>query len=640
MLPAVTAEDLDNAARVYQVVRELREQRYGGRPHPHLAACLHGLAIVGQYRAALLDQVGELAAAASNGAAALDQRLRIAGSLNGPDARTTLSDPDVRKSADLMLKIVNDAVLARYTDSAKGTAAVAKVIGEATDEWLSGPNRLPEQTPAPQPAPTVREPAGPPPPGLIEAPPKSSRPRYLTASYPDVVRPRQRFQLEASVALSPGTGRRDAPIYGLDVPQGGRTLLLSIHAPEFVVHGDHQLELLVPVDSDSAPVRFELEATTPGVRSVRLRAWDGGSCVAEIYAEVTIDPYARGWGDSFSEAELQSESLRDEVTLEVTHYATDGQNRYGFRFRDAGMRYPEEFRPLRYDPTVDAERLIRRINAIVEGGRSGPERYRALSQEGGQLWDDLVPTEVQRQFWDCLAGIKQLTILSDEDVFPWELLYPGGDVGFLVTGDFPVTRTVEKWRWSRQLYKSPARFVVPRQPVEVPPAAEREARVLRDILGGTEPNISTLSELQKLIDVGGFGILHFACHGGFSRDDNGPLIMLDSPFLPREVGRRRDTWQRPLVFLNACRSAGPRYRCFGLDGFAERFLRAGAGAFIGSLWEVGDRTALRFAAELYQMLADDRSLGEAVTELRGRVVDGDPTWLAYAVYGHPEAKLV
>ena len=116
--------------------------------------------------------------------------------------------------------------------------------------------------------------------------------------------------------------------------------------------------------------------------------------------------------------------------------------------------------------------------------------------------------------------------------------------------------------------------------------------------------------------------------------------MLDQPFLPREVGRRRETWQRPLVFLNACRSAGPRNRCFGLDGFAEKFLRAGAGAFIGSLWEVGDRTALRFAAELYQMLEDDRSLGQAVTELRGRVRDGDPTWLAYAVYGHPEAKLV
>ncbi len=76
-----------------------------------------------------------------------------------------------------------------------------------------------------------------------------------------------------------------------------------------------------------------------------------------------------------------------------------------------------------------------------------------------------------------------------------------------------------------------------------------------------------------------------------------------------------------------------------MDGFAEKFLHAGAGAFIGSLWEVGDATALRFATEAYQMLMDGRTLGEAVTELRGRIRDGDPTWLAYAVYGHPEARL-
>ena len=634
-----TATDLDHAERVYQVVRELREQRYSGRPHPHLAACLHGLAIVGHYRAALLDQVGELAAAASHGAAALDQRLRIAGSLTGPDARATLRDGDVRKSADLLLKVINDAVLARYTESAKGTDAVAKVIGEGTSEWLSGPSRVPEDTQASEPTVTVRGPQDTPQTGLVEAPPDTTRPRYLAATYPDVIQPRRRFSLEASVTLASGTGRSEAPMYGLVVPEAGKTLLLSVYAPELVVHGEHQQEIFVPANADSAPVRFELEGMTPGVKRVRLRAWDGGSCVGEVPAEVTVDEYARSSGDGFSESEMEADVLRGEVTLEVTHHALNGENRYGFRFRDAGMRYPEESRPLRYDPTVDAEALIQRINAIVEGDLSSSQKYRALSQEGAQLWDDLVPEKVQQQFWDCLGGIKQLTILSDNDVFPWELLYPGGDVEFLVTGDFPVTRTVEKWRWSRQLYKTPARFVVPRQPVDVPPAAEREARILRDVLGATEPNISTLRELQALIDDGGFGILHFACHAGFSWDDMGPQIMLDQPFLPRELARRRATWQRPLVFLNACRSAGPRYRCFGLDGFAERFLRAGAGAFIGSLWEVGDHTALRFATELYQMLKDDRTLGQAVTDLRGRVKDGDLTWLAYAVYGHPEARL-
>ena len=625
-----TAGDLDRAERVYQTVRELREHRYGGRPHPHLAACLNGLAIAGHYRAALLDQVGALAAAVGHGAAALDQRLRIAGSLTGPDARATLRDSDVRKSADLLLKVMNDAVLARFPDPDKGTAAVAKAIGEATDEWLSGPVREPEDPPAHKPTVTPR-------PGLVEAGPITARPRYLAATYPDVVRPRQKFPLEVSVTLAPGTGRSEAAMPGLVVTPAGKTLLLSIYAPELIVHGDHEQEIFVPADDDSTPARFDLEGMTQGVKRVRLRAWDGGSCVGEVQAEVTVDGYARGGGDAFAERAMAAEALSGEVTLEVTHHAVNGENRYGFRFRDPEMRYPEEIRPLRYDPTADAEALIRRINAIAEGDLS--QRYRALSQEGEQLWDRLVPTEVQRQFWDCLGRIEQLTILSDNDVFPWEVLHPGGELGFLVTGDFPVTRTVEKWRWTRRLYKSPARFVVPRQPVDVPPEAEREAGILRDILGATEPNISTLRELQGLIDDGGFGVLHFACHAGFSQDDRGPQIMLDKPFLPRELGRWRQAWHQPLVFLNACRSAGPRYRCFGVDGFAERFLHAGAGAFIGSLWEVGDLTALRFAQELYGMLTEGRTLGEAVTDLRRRVKNGDPTWLAYAVYGHPAARL-
>src|SRR6185437_10753448 len=224
---------------------------------------------------------------------------------------------------------------------------------------------------------------------------------------------------------------------------------------------------------------------------------------------------------------------------------------------------------------------------------------------------------------------------------PWELLFPGRDVGFLVTGGFPVTRGVDRWRAARQLYKSPARFVVPGAPADVPLAAEEEASVLREILGATEPTITTLHELQDLIEDGDFGILHFACHGGYSVDDTGPQINLDQPFLPRELVRPRKTWQRPLVFLNACRSAGPRYRCFGYDGFAERFLRAGAGAFIGSLWEVGDLTALSFATNLYQQMLgkDHPTLGQAVSDLRLRAKDGDLTWLAYAVYGHPEARL-
>ena len=60
----------------------------------------------------------------------------------------------------------------------------------------------------------------------------------------------------------------------------------------------------------------------------------------------------------------------------------------------------------------------------------------------------------------------------------------------------------------------------------------------------------------------------------------------------------------PTIFMNACRSAGLNATYNRLDGWASKFLEAGAGAFIGSLWAVSDGTAREFAQELYGQLQD------------------------------------
>ena len=58
----------------------------------------------------------------------------------------------------------------------------------------------------------------------------------------------------------------------------------------------------------------------------------------------------------------------------------------------------------------------------------------------------------------------------------------------------------------------------------------------------------------------------------------------------------------PTVFINACRSAGLAATYNRLDGWASKFLEAGAAAFIGSLWAVSDGAAREFAEELYGQL--------------------------------------
>jgi hypothetical protein len=260
-----------------------------------------------------------------------------------------------------------------------------------------------------------------------------------------------------------------------------------------------------------------------------------------------------------------------------------------------------------------------------------------------QLWQELVPEKLRSQFWERQRRIKQLTILANHDVVPWELLYPKDrrhDEGFLVE-QFPVTRAIYGRALQRRLRLQPARFVVP---PGSPSDAKAEAEVLARLLGTKLTTVSELMPLLQLIGKGRFGLLHFACHNRFDPDD-GSSIRLDSPFSPTFLATAASdqTLMRaaPVVFINACRSLGqvPSYN--KLDGWAEKFMRAGAAAFIGSLWEVSDGMAREFAQELYKHLVDGDPLGKAVMAGRRAVAaePADPTWLAYAVYGDPQAKI-
>lgn len=79
----------------------------------------------------------------------------------------------------------------------------------------------------------------------------------------------------------------------------------------------------------------------------------------------------------------------------------------------------------------------------------------------------------------------------------------------------------------------------------------------------------------------------------------------------------------------------------GVGGFTQAFLRRGAGAFIGTLWSVGDSPARSFTEEFYDGLLKSVTIAEATVKAREKARQaGDATWLAYVAYGHPHAKLI
>jgi hypothetical protein len=128
--------DMALALAVYQAVRRLREARYGGQPHPHLAACVHGEALVAYYRAVLLGRDGELTGSLSLAAEAMRQRQTVASGLFGPGNPAILRDTDVRKSEEFTLKVTIAMLFAASARPSVGADQVMRVAGEAVKESL------------------------------------------------------------------------------------------------------------------------------------------------------------------------------------------------------------------------------------------------------------------------------------------------------------------------------------------------------------------------------------------------------------------------------------------------------------------------------------------------------------------------
>jgi hypothetical protein len=128
------ARDLNEAARVYETVRILRELRYRGRPHPHLAACVQGQAYVPYFRAVLLEEGGYLVDAFRFAAEAFEQRRAIAEGLTGLRDPAILADGDVIKALDFMLKVTVAGICSRSANAAGSWITLNGLLGDALKE--------------------------------------------------------------------------------------------------------------------------------------------------------------------------------------------------------------------------------------------------------------------------------------------------------------------------------------------------------------------------------------------------------------------------------------------------------------------------------------------------------------------------
>jgi CHAT domain/MmoB/DmpM family len=467
--------------------------------------------------------------------------------------------------------------------------------------------------------------------------------RYLKGQCAATVPVGRPFSLIVSIVMA---GSPASTLEPFDVPPEGRDVLLVAQAPKLRLLGDERQVVHVPAAGDSRPVMFELRADEPGPRQVSVTAWIGGTWLGELQVEVAAEVDSALGPHRDVLAEVTTEPVDGAVSLVVRYDPV--AKAYRFEFRDEDN--PDEVTSnLSYDPAPIVERLVADLNDLARGrtGYSAAQTRDYLLNAGAQLWTELVPGRLREQFWERQQRIRQLTILTDRDAVPWELLYPmdpGHDAGFLVE-QFPVTRAIFRWRPARRLGLWPARFVLADRSL---PEARAEVAAMQRLLdrGHAQSQvISALTPLQELIASGNFGLLHFACHNTYSPAEGSSITLDNVNFTPTllttAVINKVLARSAPTVFMNACRSAGLSATYNRLDGWASKFLEAGAGAFIGSLWAVSDGAAREFAQEFYGQFRAGLTLGDAVNKARRAAASqaGDPSWLAYTVYGNSRATV-
>ncbi|MEU9899962.1 CHAT domain-containing protein [Streptomyces phaeochromogenes] len=457
----------------------------------------------------------------------------------------------------------------------------------------------------------------------------------------------QRFPLYVRVLATSPTGP-SAALKPFDVPPEGATVTVSVSAPGLFSRDDLEQELVVPGTGDSEPARFGFRALEAGLHRVLVRAHHGGTFLGELTVEVAVvtsaaDKSAPG-GEAVVTADLPVMVCEPgEVTLEVAREA----DHYRFRLLGDDLARAERSALPSADPTEAVGLLVTELGLMARGEHrldSPALVQERLKDLGSGLWG-IIPAAVRTAFWNQLDRITSFTVASELETIPWELLYAGDEtdeVGFLA-GRMAVVRRASGQSRARLIVPSSTAFVRSRK---VPEHAGREIVAVRAHLSGTRDLgvVEDLDDLRRLLLPEPPGVLHFACHHTFDERTGAAVELNGGDFRPDTLNRaalRRAWHNSPLVFFNGCRTGGEIRALTGTVGWAGKFLRAGAGAFVGSLWDVRSTSAADFADAFYRALADGTPLGEASLGARRAIMDeaGDPTWLAYTVYGNPSARL-
>lgn len=308
------------------------------------------------------------------------------------------------------------------------------------------------------------------------------------------------------------------------------------------------------------------------------------------------------------------------------------------------------------NPLVHFRTLFSQIELLKKGDAAIAQER--LSGIGITLGQQLLPPDLRAYLWEVQnlhansATLPTLHLISNETSIPWELLKVGPpgrrskDGPFLVEA-FALTRWLSNFPDCLSLPLRKIASVVPRDSGLA--SVQTELEFLRSLAGGDRQVVDVPARTMPLVDALESGLQdgwHYAGHGLVPGTIPGLWTLRlegqESLQVTDLAGRASGLGApKPLVFLNTCRSGLGAFSLTGVGGWANGFIEAGAGAFIGSHWAISDAPAAEFAKVFYTQFLSGKKISEAVRIARHHIkkeFPGNPTWLAYTVFAHPFAS--
>jgi hypothetical protein len=436
----------------------------------------------------------------------------------------------------------------------------------------------------------------------------------------------------------------------------------------FEIQGrNYYATILVPVEpKDSIPVTFFLKAKKGGQQTINVRFFQQGTFLGKLTINTFVvtsrakiivsniwnrqpQPQTISAGWHFPRTILPGA----DITLYIIE-RPDGQMKYDILLSSA--EFP--IRGLGPIPFKEGnpEAKFRSLIEDIEKDLTLPANVleNRIKAKGRMLYDEIFPEAFKILYWEKRDSIESIRVISAEPWIPWEIIKPyrTKEDGRIEEDPF----LCERYSFSRWLQDIPdkAEDRELKKVVIVAPShigleqADQETKWVKQFASYSGLEIEEISAYEEMINVlenDEFDLLHLTSHG-FYNPDHSSLSSLKlengGEIGPDEISGTYASFGRfkPVVILNACQTGALGFSLTKTMGWSKTFIGAGSSVFIGTAWSVTDQGASKFVQFLYAELAKGTTLGEAVKMARNYCkTTGDPSWLAYQLYGHPHIQI-